>query len=115
MFPPFQHSVQVGLVDVGTAHPAPEEYGAVPEIVKQIVDVLIVLVATAVRQAGSLFRRGQFVTDQHLPSLEQAQVIDRPDGNLAGQKLDSFLLAQAVGFCFNHFFFLPEWLSAQAE
>jgi hypothetical protein len=115
MFPPFQHPVQVGLVDVGTAHPAPEEYGAVPEVVNQISDVVIVLVTTTVRKARALFGRCQFVPDQHLAALEQAQVVDCPDGNLACKKLHSLLVTQAVRFCFDHFFFLPEWLSVQAE
>jgi hypothetical protein len=115
MFPPFQHPVERGLVDVGPAHPTPEEYGSVLKIVKQIVNVVFLAVATAVGQARALFRWGQFVPNQNPAALEQAQVVDCPDGNLAGQKLDALLVTQAVRFCFNHFFFLPEWLSAQAE
>jgi hypothetical protein len=93
IFPPLQHPVQVGLVDVGTTHPAPEEYGSVFEIVKQIVDVLLLAVATAVGKPGALFLRGQFVPDQDLAALEQAQVIDRPDGDLAGEELHPLFLA----------------------
>jgi hypothetical protein len=108
MFPPFQHSVQVGLVDVGTAHPAPEEYRPVPKIVNKFFDVIFLAVTTTVSQARALFLGCQFATDQNLPALEQAQIVNRPDGNLAGKKLDTLLWGQAVRFCFDHFFFLPE-------
>ncbi|NBW18993.1 MAG: hypothetical protein EBR82_64560 [Caulobacteraceae bacterium] len=81
------------MVDVCTAHPAPKEYGAVAKIVKQVLDVVLLAVATAIRQARSAVWRRQFLSDQYLPALEQAQVIDRPDGNLAGEKLDALLVA----------------------